>query len=333
MPKNIFAHPYDLISTDGKIKSCKLLNSNELEAVVEIEKISPVFKGFDIDMKLIQFNIKSTFAQLGVDGRGVSYEFSPKLGMAEVLVRFKAFNPIGEDLLKQFSPGIFVGKLFAADDRRRVRQAEYLHRLLGKSDEDGLPLLVIGEGYKTEVIIEQPEKNRTIVKIPLLPGIWVYDDAVRGFLQTIIKGLKRNDTHFRTFLFLHQIQENRPRKIPKNEMLLVKTMSMSIRTLFARVVHEELPEGFCHASADIIEPQKKTGDIFEFHGSSNQEITHIPLEFYTLEPYREHFFFSDRDLLRESLDNPESLFQAFDTAPDTQAATFIVKGEHLVNLA
>lgn len=333
MPKNIFAHPYDLISPDGKTKNTKLISPNELEVIVEIDKISPYFKGFEIDPSLVQFNIKSTFAQLGIDGKGISYDFSPKLCKAEVLVRLKAFNPIGEELLKQFSDGIYVGKLFAADDRRRVRHADYLHRLLGKSDEDGSPLLVIGEGYKTEIIIEQPEKTRTIVKIPLLPGIWVYDDAVRGFLQTIVKGLKRTDTHFRTFLFLHQVQQEALRKIPSNGMLLVKTMNMSIRTLFAKVVHEELPQGFHHATADIIEPQRKTGDIFEFHGSSNEEITHVPLEFYTLEPYREHFFFSDRDLLQECLTDPESLFQAFDTAPDKQASTFIVKGEHLVNLS
>ena len=332
MPKNIFSHPYDLISPDGKSTKTKLINANELETVVRIEKISPYFKGFDIDPHLVQFNIKSTFAQLGVDGKGISYEFSPKLGIAEVLVKLKAFNPIGEKLLSLFSDGIYLGKLFAADDRRRVRHAEYLYRLLGKSDENGNPLLVIGEGYKTEIIIEQAEKNRTIVKIPLQQGIWVYDQAVYGFLETIIKGLKQADTHFRSSLYLHQIQQLQPRKIPDNGMLLVKTMNMSIQTLYARVVHEELPKGFFHASADILEPQRKTGDIFEFHGSSDEEITHIPLEFYTLEPYREYFFFSDRDLLRECLDEPESLFQAFDTAPDKEAATFIVKGEHLVKL-
>jgi predicted Rossmann-fold nucleotide-binding protein len=332
MRKNIFSHPYDLISPDGRSKNTKILSNNEVETIVEIEKIDPFFKGFEIDPHLVQFNIKSTFAQLGVDGKGIAYEFFPKLGRAEVLVRLKAFNPIGEKLLSLFSDGIYLGKLFAADDRRRVRHAEYLHRLLGKSDENGNPLLVIGEGYKTEQIIEQVEKNRTIVKIPLLPGLWTYDEAIFGFLHTIIKGLKRTDTHFRSSLFLHQIQQDLPRKIPENGMLLVKTMCMSIPTLFARVVHEELPKGFCHASADLLEPQIKTGDIYEFHGSSTEEITHIPLEFYTLEPYREYFFFSDRDLLRECLDDPESLFAAFDTAPEKQASTFIVKGEHLVKL-
>jgi predicted Rossmann-fold nucleotide-binding protein len=332
MPKNIFSHPFDLISPDGRIKKIKPLKINEIEALVHFEKISPYFKGFEIDKGLIKFNIKSTFAQLGVDGVGISYDLNSKLCEAEVLVKFKAFNPIGEKLLNLFSEGLFVGKLFAADDRRRVRHAEYLQRLLGKSDESGNPLLVIGEGYKTELIIEQPEKNRTIVKIPLLPGVWTYDDTVYGFLHTIVKGLKQTDTHFRSSLFLHQIHEELDKKIPKDGMLLVRTMNMSIRSLFAKVVHEELPEGYHHASADIIEPQKITGDIFEFHGESDKEITHVPLEFYTLEPFREHFFFCDRDLLRECLEDPESLFTAFETAPEKQAATFIVKGEQLVKL-
>ena len=332
MTRNIFSHPFDLITPDGKSTNTKFINNCELETTVLIEKISPYFKGFDIDPNFVQFNIKSTFAQLGVDGRGISFDFSPKLGCIEVLVKLKAFNPIGEQLLSLFTDGIYLGKLFAADDRRRVRNADYLHRLLGKSDEFCQPLLVIGEGYKTEIIIEEKEKNRTIVHIPLLAGIWMYDEAVFGFLNTIIKGLKNPETHFRSSLFLHQIAVDAPKKIPDGGMLLVKTMNMCIRTLFARVVHEELPIGFCHASADIIEPAEKTGNIFEFHGSSDSEITHIPLEFYTLESYREYFFFSDRDLLRECLDKPESLFQAFDTAPDKQACTFIVKGEHLVNL-
>ncbi len=333
MPRNIFSHPYDLISPDGKIKKINSFNNNELESIVEIENISPYFKGFQIDPKLVQFNIKSTFAQLGIDGRGLDLELFPKLYKAQLLVKLKAFNPIGQKLLSLITEGVFLGKLFAADDRRRVRHADYLHRLLGKSDETGNPLLVVSEGYKTEIILEQPEKNRTIVKLPLIPGIWVYDDAVYGFLETIIRGLKQSESHFRSSLFLHQVKKDFPAKIPEGQMLLVKTMKMSMPTLFARVVHEELPKGYFHATADIIEPQKKTGDIFEFHGSSSEEITHIPLEFYTLESYREHFFFSDRDLLHECLKEPESLFRAFETAPDTEAAAFIVKGEHLVKLS
>ncbi len=332
MPKNIFIHPYDLITPDGYIRSFNVINEGIIEAEVVMENISSRFRGFEIDKAQISFVIKSTFAQLGVDGIGFEYNFSPKFNRAEVKVRFKAFNPIGNELLKNFSIGMHVGKLFAADDRRRVRSIDYLTRLLNKTDEDGQPLLIFGEQYKSERFIEDRDNDRIIVEVPLLPGYWVYDEAVHGFIKTIARGLKANTNSFRKFLFLHQIHEDGPRKIPEDALLLVRTTTMNIRTLFAKVVQEKLPPGYNHATADLIEPQRITGDIFEFHGKSEHEITHIPLEFYTLEPFREHFFFADRNLLKDALDNPATLFSAFDTAPEKRAASFIAKGQQLVNI-
>lgn len=332
MPKNIYNRPYDLITPDGKITEIKNRTATSLEAYIEIEGISSVFLGFKIDHTLIHFNIKSTFAQLGVNGVGTEYEFLPKLNKARVKVIFTAFNHIGEELLKYLNKGIYVGKLFAADDRRRVRKPVYLERLLGKTDAEGRALLILSEEYKSEEIIEQPEKNRTIVKIPLIPGRWEYSEEVIGLIPTIAKGLKDPHISFRNFLFLHQKHVPGPRVLPDGGMLLVKTMTMNMMTLFAKVAYDELPKGFQHASADVIEPQQETGDIFEFHGSSQEEITHIPLEFYTLEPYREHFFFLDRDLLQCCIEKPEHLFSAFNTSPGDKCATFIVKGEQILNL-
>ncbi len=332
MPKNIFIHPYDLISPDGFIRSFKPINERLVEAVVVIENISSRFKGFEIDPALVSFTIKSTFAQLGVDGIGYEYELIPKFNRAEVKVQFKAFTQIGCELLKNFSEGIYVGKLFAADDRRRVRTIDYLTRLLNKTDSEGYPLLIFGEKYKSERFIEDAAHDRIVVEVPLLPGLWVYDDAIHGFIQTIVRGLKRGDTSFRKFLFLHQTHKHEERKIPENGMLLVRTTSINIRTLFAKVVPEMLPEGFNHATADLIEPQRITGDIFEFHGLSEKTISHIPLEFYTLEPFREHFFFADKDLLKDALEKPTTLFSAFETAPNRPAASFIVKEGQLSNL-
>lgn len=333
MPKNIYNRPYDLITPDGRISEIKTRDLNHVEAYIEIDDIFSGFLGYQIDPSLIHFNIKSTFAQLGVNGVGLEYEFNQKLGKAKVKVAFTAFNAIGQELLKYLTKDVYVGKLFAADDRRRVRTADYLHRLLGKTDADGHPLLILSEEYKSEQIIEQPEKNRTIVKIPLNPGHWVYSEEVIGLIPTIAKGLQSPDMSFRNFLFLHQKHVQGRRVLPPEGLLLVKSMAMALRTLFAKVVPDELPSGYLHASADIIEPQQETGDIFEFHGSSTEEITHIPLEFYTLEPYREHSFFLDRYLVECSKENPEYLFNAFDTAPGDKCATFIVKGKQLLNLS
>ena len=61
---------YDLTSPDGMISSFELLNPQEAKVTVEISKISPVFRGFHIDPHLVSFNLKSTLAQLGLDGVG-----------------------------------------------------------------------------------------------------------------------------------------------------------------------------------------------------------------------------------------------------------------------
>jgi predicted Rossmann-fold nucleotide-binding protein len=332
MPKNPFIRPYDLISPDGKIIELKRISSQEIEAFIEIEDISSTFVGYQIDLSNICFNIKSTLGQLGIDGIALEYEFLPKFRKARVKVELKAFTAVGLKFLNYFTQGMYVGKLFAADDRRRVRTKEYLERLFKKTDENGNSLLLLGEEYKSANILEQTDKGRVIAQVPLVRGYFEYEQAIEGFLETIAKGLVTPKNSFRKFLYLHQVQKEGPRKIPKGEMLLVKTMSMNIRTLFAKVANDELPKGFKHASSDLIEPDVNIGEIFEFHGNSDEEITHIPLEFYTLEPFREHFFFSDRDQLITSLEDPEHVFKAFETAPKERAATFIAKGEELTNL-
>jgi hypothetical protein len=118
--------------------------------------------------------------------------------------------------------------------------------------------------------------------------------------------------------------------------LLVKTQPLHVRTVFGKVKQELLPTGFHHTSASILEPSTKaSGDIYELFGTSTSEIQTIPLEFFTLEPHREYVFFSDRDQLQTSLENPKALFDAFDTAPRPDhhwAAIFISKGTQLLNL-
>lgn len=332
MPKNIFIYPFDLISPDGKITSINFLNAKEAEAAIEIENIPSPFKGFEIDKSLIQFTLKSTLSQLGISAKALEITCSPQLKKAEVNIHIQAFTNVGEALLKYFKPGIYIGKLFAADDRRRVRKPDYLTRLLGKTDENGDSLFILGEEYKSEQIIEQPEKARTIAKIPLQPGFYKYDHHIFQFLPTIAKGLTKQKSSFREYLPLHQIHTEKPRIAQLNEPLLVRSKAMTLKTLFARIVMDELPHGYQNSTQHLIEPRPYREYVFEFHGDSTEELTTIPLEFYTLEPFREHFFFSDRNLLTKCYEQPETLFKAFETAPEGKAATFIVKGEQLNSL-
>lgn len=331
MPKNIYATPYDLISPDGKIVKIEKTSDTTSNAEIFISDIHEKFAGFDIDPSDLTFNIKSTFAQLGISSKMNGIELSKPLLSAKIYLTLFSFNDIGKQLLSLLTPGVFTGKLFAKDPRRIIRSSDYLDRLFGKTDHQGNPLLILSEEYKTEEIIDDSEKNRVLVRVPLRKGHFVYDVHIKGFLPTVIKGLCENKPSFRQFLYLHQEHVDKPRVIPKNDFLLVKTMRMSIRTLFSRVAHDMLPEGYNHASADILEPQMTSGDIFEFHSTNptappKEEITHIPLEFYSLEPYREFFFFCDKELLRDDLEKKEIVFKALSTAPiDDNAATFIVK--------
>ena len=138
-------------------------------------------------------------------------------------------------------------------------------------------------------------------------------------------------------LKLHQEwRPHLPKNVEDEEILLVRTLPLHIRTVFGRVINELLSPGYFHTTASVLQPDTSaSGDIYELYGKSKREITDIPLEFYTLEPYKEHVYFSDRDQLQISLEDPETLFKAFETAPlplEYRAAVFVVKGNQLLNL-
>ena len=64
---------YDLISPDGFISELFSVDPRHSKATVIFQGISPAFKGFEIDKQLVSFNLKSTLAQLGMDGEGLEY--------------------------------------------------------------------------------------------------------------------------------------------------------------------------------------------------------------------------------------------------------------------
>ena len=327
---------YDLATPDGTITKLTRLSEKMAEAIVFIPNISRHFVGFQIEQEKIFFNIKSTLAQLGLDGTGVEYELSFKQLSAQVRVHLKAYGQLAIDMLKNLEVGASIGKLFAADERRRVRDPDYLSRMFGRSDRWGKPLLSLGGFQGSNDLILDKIDGRTIAFLTLQNGNVVYEPSVYGFLPTIAKALNAN-VKLRDMLRLHQEwQPTLSRQIVKDEILLVRTLPLHIRTVFARVVDQLLPPGYHHTSASILQPDTfASGDIYELYGQSNRELTDIPLEFYTLEPYREYVFFSDRDQLQSSLEDNKSLFDAFETAPlplENHPAVFIVKGEQLKNL-
>lgn len=327
---------YDLATPDGIIKELLHIDDKTAEAIVLITDISPSFVGFQIEQQRVFFNIKSTLAQLGIDGIGQSYEFDPKNHLVEVKVLLTAKGRIAEIMLKYLTKGIYIGKLFAADERRRVRDPFYISRMFGRSDRFGKPLLSLGGLHGSDDLILDKVDGRTVAYLTLQNGRLSYEPSIEGFIPTIAKALSAG-LPMRELLKLHQEWKPLlPRNVEENEILLVRTLPLHIRTVFGRVVNELLAQGYQHTTASILQPDTSaSGDIYELYGKSKRELTDIPLEFYTLEPYREHVFYSDRDQLQSCLEDTNTLFKAFETAPlpvDYQASVFIVKGQQLLNL-
>lgn len=327
---------FDLVTPDGSVTSLRHIDDTTAEAVVFIEKISPAFVGFQIEPQFVFFNIKSTLAQIGIDGIGQEYEIDQKNHCAQIKVKLIALGTIAAEMLKILPVGASIGKLFAADQRRRVRDPDYISRMFGRSDRWGRPLLSLGGMHGSNDLILDKLDGRTVAYLTLQNGKMEYDPSIHGFLPTLAKALTAG-MPLRNLLRLHQEWKPfAPRNVSENEILLVRTLPLHIRTVFGRVVEELLSPGFHHTTASILQPDTKaSGDIYELYGQSKRELTDIPLEFYTLEPYREHVFFSDRDQLQACLEEGKVLFKAFDTAPKPMtktAAVFVVKGEQLLNL-
>lgn len=331
-----FSDHHDLATGDGKILT---IGSSEksLKLHVFFEKISTNFVGFDLDPSQILFNLKSTIAQLGVESRLLHIELSKKLKAAEATIELFPIDPLGEEFLKYLHVDSYIGKLFACDDRRRVRNPDYLSRLFGRVDRFGKPLICLGGHLGNQNLILEKIKDKTVAFLSLRPGKCQYYETIHGFLPTVAKALSQKNLPIREYLKLHQyLASDQERIVKKNSLLLVQTEPLHIRTVFAKVATEFLPEGYQHTQASILQPNTQaSGNIYEFYGDSKEHIHDIPLEFFTLEPYREHVFFQDRDQLRNALNEQKVLFEAFKTAPESKeikCATYVVKSDQLFHL-
>lgn len=336
MESYLGAGHYDLVTPDGTITNLTPIDDSSAEAVVFIEEISPAFVGFEIEPSRVFFNVKSTLAQVGINGVGTEYDLDISKNCAQVKVLLSAIGNLGRAMLPLVKTGAKIGKLFAADERRRVRDPYYLTRMFGRSDRWGRPLLSLGGMQGSRDLILDKVDGRAVAYLSLRNGKVEYDESIYGFLPTLGKGLI-DDTSFREILRLHQEWKSMvPHNIENDELLLVKTFPLHIRTVFAHVVPELLSQGYHHTTASILQPDTTaSGDIYELYGESKRELTDIPLEFYTLEPHREYVFFEDRDQLQTCLEDQESLLKAFENAPkpiDKRTAVFIPKGEMLLNL-
>ncbi|MFZ4772618.1 MAG: LOG family protein [Chlamydiia bacterium] len=318
---------FDLTTPDGNIEK---MDGNK--AAVLFEHISPQFLGFKIDRSFVQFNLKSMLAQLGLDAKLLDFELDYPLHRIRASIEFIPRSPLGSEILKTLRPGAFVGKLFAKDPERLVLKPDYLVRMFERSDRHGHPLLSFKERFDLEVL-----NGQLIGWLPLMEGKVLYDEGIHGLLPTLGLALQTK-LSLRHLLPLHQHRDpTLPRSVKDQELLLVKTDPLYIRTVFARVKNELLPKGFYHTEASILEPTtRNSGDIYEFYGASEQPIERVPLEFYVLEPYKEYVFFTDRDKLQGLLANDQNIFEAFKKAPGQKshkAAVFVVSSRQMLSLS
>lgn len=337
MNSYLYSGHYDLVTPDGYIEKIKLIDQAHALAEVTIEEISPLFVGYQIDIDKIVFNFKSVLAQLGLNGISKEIAFDRSHNRAHIQVELTAIGPLAEKMLLQIIPGAFIGKLFAADDRRCVRNPIYLSRMFGRSDREGRPLLSLGGMEGSELFTIEKIDGRIVVFLALRQGIIEYKPSIEGFLPTLGLALKEKIA-LRPLLNLHQQwKAGVPRVVAPDTILLVSSLPLHIRTVFARVVDSLLPSGYKHTSANILQPDTQaSGDIYELYGNSSKEIYDMPLEFFTIEPHREHVFFADRDQLQECLEDPKVVFDTFETAPEPKehrAAVFIVKGSQMLRLS
>ena len=167
-----------------------------------------------------------------MDGILQSLELDPVSRSAVIQVQLKGIGHLGVLMLNQIKVGCAIGKLFAGDDRRRVRDPDYLARMFGRADRYGKPLLSLGGLHGSDDLILDKVDGRTIAYLSIQIGRVLYSNEMEGFLPTLGKALLAN-LKTRDLVRLHQEwHPHMPRNIEEDELLLVRTLPLHIRTVF-----------------------------------------------------------------------------------------------------
>ena len=157
---------FDLTTPDGKITKISPIQGGFRECELLIENIPSFFVGFSLDKQNIIFNLKSALGQLGVDAFLQEVELDENRRKAHCKLQLVAIDLLGKSFLELLEKGSYIGKLFAKDERRIVRNPDYLMRMFGRSDEKGDPLLAFGH---PENLRFENEGSHTVAHLPLLP--------------------------------------------------------------------------------------------------------------------------------------------------------------------
>lgn len=329
-------NPFDLATRDACVVQYTRVSRTLAQAVVSIDKVHPKFRGLHEDVSC-EFVLRSSLTQLGVNAENALIQIDREAQNAKISINLVALSPLAVLTLDYIAVGAHVGKLFALDYRRRVHKMEYITRLLDAVNQRGESLLVYG-------VQDQPNwelklvGGRVVAYLPVIPGTFTYSGEIHGLLPTIGSAL-RTGTAFKDLIRLHQeFREGHSRVGHAGGPLMVRGYAMHFRTMFGRVVDELLPKGLRCMSSRIIEPEDAPSlpelrdRNFVFYGDSSEELTHIPIEFFTLESYREQVPFHLRQTLATRCSTPAELLRVFSTMPTGgfPCCTYISKGSQFL---
>eukprot|EP00929_Paragymnodinium_shiwhaense_P114542 TRINITY_DN82999_c0_g1_i1.p1 TRINITY_DN82999_c0_g1~~TRINITY_DN82999_c0_g1_i1.p1 ORF type:complete len:843 (-),score=216.55 TRINITY_DN82999_c0_g1_i1:139-2667(-) len=298
----------------------------------------PFVEGEDSESDHMVFVLKSTIAQLGINGVGSDYQLFCSQRQATLVVALSAISHAGVLALDSIGIGCYIGKLFSPNRERRVTEQDFLERSTSRLDRLGRQLIKVPAemALKTEM-----RDGRLVAHVPLLPGTVSCDSGLYGLMPTVGKALA-GGKKVKHLLKLHQVLNQDSSKLARPlEMLMVRAVPFVIRNCFARVVEEMLPSGLRCFTSNLIENTENEenegteGRTFCFFGESMEELTSIPLEFYRLEAWRDHSILAGSHLLHRLDNDHDAIFKALETMPkagalaEFQASVFVVKGEFL----
>jgi predicted Rossmann-fold nucleotide-binding protein len=325
MMKNPYTHPSDLYSPQACIKKVHPIKGRIRIVELIIQDIDEHYLGLTIDTCHLQFSLKRSIAFFGIDSTIANIEILNNEKIILLEIALKSYNSNALVVLKALCEGLYVGKLFALDPRRRVASGSYLERLLDRVDADQEPLFSFGKHYHTHLEV-QKKQDYCNINLPIVTQQRLVADTAHS-IPLLIKGLERKNFAINQVFDLF-LEEKKLTSCSKTT--LYKSIPFSIKSLFAVVNQESLEGNGISNSANLFCPlHAPEGLCFIFH-DLKESLKELALTFYTQEPFREQFSFSQRDSLNKQLASSKDIFKVFNSVDDrSKSAIFIAKGTHL----
>lgn len=331
-------NPFDLATRDGKIISKQRISRECMHVVVQVTDVAAKFRGL-VENACCAFILRSSITQLCVNAGNYDIRVNRQEKEITVHLDLLAFGPIGESMLDHIEIGAFIGRIFALEKNRVVREEDYVRRLLSSYTQRGEVLMSYGEG-EMEMNDLKVIDGRVVAFVPVLEGVYEYEseDHIISLMPTIGFAL-RTGTNYKDLIRLHQIRNTSiPAVGAPGRTIMVRSYPLHIRVLFGHVVDELLPEGLHCMSSSLLEPAEGMREgrdrTFVFWGESEKPLTHIPIEFFTLESYREHISFNLRKTLAARCSRVSDVLSVFRSAPANSlpCCAYVSKGGQFLEM-